>query len=87
MVTFCQQKETHNIEDRRKTGWGEISTTMGILEEVDMGANQVEAGLLLREAILLSGLLYSAKAWSNISEKQLARLEIVDTAQLKKVAG
>ena len=60
---------------------------MGILDEVDMGANRLEAGLLLREAILLSGLLYSAEAWSNVTEKQLARLEVVDTTLLKKLAG
>ena len=67
------------IEDRRNKGWGKISTIMGILEEVDMGANRLEAGLLLREAILVSGLLYSAEALSNLTDKQIARLEVVDT--------
>ena len=55
------------IEDRRNKGWGEISTIMGILSEVDMGVNQLEAGLLLREAILISGMLFSAEAWSGLT--------------------
>ena len=46
--TFGGNEET--IEDRWKRGWGKISTIMGILGEVDMGCNQLEAGLLLRES-------------------------------------
>ena len=42
----------HNmVEERRKIGWGRISLIMGILDEVDMGTNRVEAGLLLRQSI------------------------------------
>ena len=78
---------TANIEDRRNTGWGRISTILGILEEVDMGGNKLEAGLLLREAILVGGMLYSAEAWSDVTDKQLSRLEVVDTALLKKLTG
>ena len=46
------------IEDRINKGWGKITTIMGILSEVDMGINQLEAGLILREAILLGGMLF-----------------------------
>ena len=78
---------TETIEDRRNKGWGKISTIMGILSEVDMGVNQLEAGLLLREAILISGMLYSAEAWSGLTEKQLTRMEVVDTALLVRLTG
>ena len=60
------------IEDRRKKGWGKISQILGILEEVDMGTNRVEAGLLLRQSILVNSLLYCAESWSGVTEKQLA---------------
>ena len=75
------------IEDRRKKGWGKISQIMGILGEVDMGTNRVEAGLLLRQSILVNSLLYSAEAWSGVSDAQLARLEVVDTALLSRLTG
>ena len=75
------------IEDRRKKGWGKISTIMGILGAVDMGCNRLEAGLLLRQSILINSLLYSAEAWSGVTEKQLARLESVDTALLTQLTG
>ena len=64
------------IEDRRNQGWGKIATIMGILSEVDMGVHKLEVGLLLRKAILINGLLYTAEAWSGLNEKQLARIEV-----------
>ena len=75
------------VEDRRKKGWGKISQIMGILGEVDMGANRVEAGLLLRQSILVNSLLYSAEAWSRVSDTQLSRLEVVDTALLSRLTA
>ena len=75
------------IEDRRNQGWGKIATIMGILSEVDMGVHKLEVGLLLRKAILIGGMLYTAEAWWGLNEKQLARLEVVDTALLRKLTG
>ena len=60
---------------------------MTVLSEVDMGVHTLEAGLRLREAILMNSLLYSAKAWSGVTEKQLGQLEVVDTALLGKLTG
>ena len=72
------------VEERRKVGWGKISKIMGILEAVDMETNRVKAGLLLRQSILVNSLLYSAEAWSGVTEKQLAMLEVVDSALLSR---
>ena len=52
-----------------------------------MGENRLEAGLLLRESILINSLLFSAEAWSAVTDKQLARLEVVDTALLRQLTG
>ena len=52
-----------------------------------MGINRVEAGLLLRQSILVNSLLYSAEAWPNVTEKQLARLEVVYSAFLAQLTG
>ena len=75
------------VEDRRSQGWGKIATIMGILSEVDMGVHKVEVGLMLRQAILINSMLFSAEAWSSVTEKQLARLEVVDTALLRRLTG
>ena len=53
-----------------------------------MGANRIEAGLLLRQSILVNSVLYSAEAWSGVTNKQLARIKVVDSALLQKlIAG
>ena len=82
---YVNSKGTHTatIEDRRNKGWGKVATIMGILGEVAMGTHRVEAGLLLRKAILHSSLLFSAEAWSNVNTKEIKRLEQVDTHLLK----
>ena len=70
------------IEDRRNQWWGKIAIIMGILSKVDMGVHRLEVGVLLRKSILISSLLFTAKAWSGLTEKQLTRLKVVDTSLL-----
>ena len=45
------------IEDQQNKGRRKVSQILGILGEVDFGQHRIEAGLLLRKAILTSGLL------------------------------
>ena len=71
------------IEDRRNQGWGRVAQIMGILGEVALGTYRIEVGLMLRKSILTSGLLYSAEAWSAVSENEIKRLEQVDASLIK----
>ena len=71
------------IEERRTKGWGKVSQILGIIGE---GENRMEAGLLLRKAILTNSLLFSAEAWSNVEDKDIKRLEQVDTSLLKSLS-
>ena len=58
---------------------------MGILGEVDLGRHRMEAGLILRKAILTNSLLFSAEAWSNVTDKDIKRLEQVDSSLLNSL--
>ena len=60
---------------------------MGILSEVDMGLHKIEVGPMPRRAILISSMVNSAEAWSGITYKQLARLEVVDLSLLRQLTG
>ena len=62
-----------------------MSTILGILSEMEMGEYRLEVGFMLRQAILVSSMLFSAEAWSGITEKQLARMEVVDSALLRRL--
>lgn len=75
------------VEDRRSKGWGKVATIQGILEQVDMCAHRVEVGLLLRKAILVNSLLFTAETWSGVREEDLVRLEQVDLALMKSLVS
>ena len=75
------------IEDRRAKGWGKVSAIKAILSQVTFGSHRVEVGLMLRKSILISSLLFSAEAWSNVSVKDVKRLEQVDTALISHLVN
>ena len=60
---------------------------MGILSTVDMGVHKVEAGLMLRQAILINSMFFTAEVWSGLTEKHLARMEVVDSSLLRRLTG
>ena len=86
---FITTKGGHRdtIEDRRNKGWGKIASIQGILEEVDLGKHRVEVGLLLRKAILVNSLLFTAETWSGVKNSDLVRLEHVDLALLSSLVS
>ena len=75
------------VEDRRSKGWGKVATIKGILSEVDLGNHRVQVGLILRKAILVNSLLFTAEAWSGVREADLVRLEQVDLALLRSLVS
>ena len=60
-----------------------MAQILGTLGEVPLGQYRIEVGLLLGKAILTNALLYSAEAWSAVSETHIKQLEYVDSALLK----
>ena len=54
---------------------------------VDLGDNRVQVGLILRKAILVNSLLFTAEAWSGVREANLVRLEQVDLALLRSLVS
>jgi len=56
-----------------------------IFNEVPLGHWKVDAGLKLRQAMLLNGILFNSEAWHNIKEDDLNILEKVDEALLRGI--
>ena len=52
-------KNKSTLEDRTNKGWGIVSEIKAILNEVPLGKYKVEIGLLLRQAMLINGILYN----------------------------
>ena len=74
------------IDDRRNKGWAkvaEIESTLSAMPD----KRRIEVGLKLWEAKLCNGMLYSTEAWTNISDKEIERMEQVDLAALRTIIG
>ena len=78
-------KIKHNIEARKAKGFGIVANILAIINEVPLGHWKVDAGLKLRQAMLLNGILFNSEAWHNIKEDDLNILEKVDEALLRGI--
>ena len=76
-----------NLEKRKSKGYGIISDILTIVSEVPLGQWKVEAGLSLRQAMLINGMLYNSEAWHNLNYKDVIILEKVDEALLRGLLG
>ena len=56
---------------------------MAIVNEVPLGHWRVDAGLNLRQVMLLNGILFNLEAWHNVSQNYLILLEKVDEVLLR----
>ena len=82
-VVNISGKNRPNIESRRAKGYGILSNILAIVDEVPLGHWKVDAGLNLRQAMLLNGVLFNSEAWHNVSHNDLSLLEKVDEALLR----
>ena len=74
-----------NVEKRRAKGYGITTNILAIVNEVPLAHWKVEAGLRLRQAMLLNGILFNSEAWQGIDEKDIILLEKVDEALLRGI--
>ena len=79
----CNGTIRNTIEERRAKGYGIANEIIAILEEIPLGRYKMEIGLMLRQAMLLNGILYNSEAWHSISEAEIRLLETVDEHLLR----
>ena len=77
--------EDANISRRRSIGMGAISEIFVILNQISMGHQYIEIGLILRESILMSKVLLSAESWHRVFQYQTEKLEDVDNVFLRQL--
>ena len=73
------------IEARKAKGYGILTNVLAIINEVPLGHWKIDAGLQLRQAMLLNGVLFNSEAWHNVSQDDLNILEKVDEALLRGI--
>ena len=78
-------KSKPNIEKRKSRGFGIVANILAIINEIPLAHWKVEAGLQLRQAMLINGLLYNSEAWQGIEEKDIISFEKIDQTLLRGV--
>ena len=74
-----------NISRRKSIGSGAISQIFSILNEVSLGYQYIEIGLILRDSILLSKMLLSSESWHRLYLYQIEKLEEVDRSYFRQL--
>ena len=64
-------------------GYGAVSNILAIVNDVPLAHWRIEAGLQLRQAMLLNSILFNSEAWHGVSDVDLGQLEKVDEALLR----
>ena len=59
------------IEDRKNKGYGMVAEILAIINEIPLGQYKMESGLILRQAMLLNGLLFNSEAWHDINDVEI----------------
>ena len=77
-------KNSRNIQDRTRKGIGCLSQIFKIMRVVNF---DIETALLLREAIMISGMLTNSEVWFNLNNHDLEALEKVDRLYFQKLLG
>ncbi len=73
------------IDDRVKKGLGAIVSSLSICNEVTMGISFVESALTTHQAVVVATLIFNSQSWSNLSQKDVKRLQVVQLRHLRRI--
>ena len=71
-------KNTKNIDNRVSKGIGIINNIFSLLENIVFGNHYFEIALLLRESMLVNGILTNAEVWYNLNKSEIEKIESLD---------
>ena len=73
------------IESRANGGIGLNAQIMSLINDISLGYHYFRIAKILREAMLVNSMLFSANAWYDITEANLRSLEQVDESLLRQI--
>ena len=74
-----------NIKARKTAGLGISAQIMSLIQSVSLGYFVFDIAKLLRESMLVGGILYSSEVWYGLTQGNLEDLEQTDRAYLRQV--
>ena len=76
-------KIKQNIKLRIAKGHSRVKVILAMLKESPLGWTRVKAGLVLRKAMLINGIMFNSESWHGVVEEDIRNLERVDEALLR----
>ena len=76
-----------NINHRKARGFGIVNEILAMIKEAPLSWWKVKAGLILRQARLVNGMIFNSEAWHGLTLKQTIELEKVDEALIRGLIG
>ena len=67
-----------NIAVRKAKGFVIAGDILSILDEVPLGTHRIEAGIVMRNGMLINGILTNSEVWNGLTEKDCKEPEMVD---------
>ena len=74
-----------NIQARVNKGTGIVRGILTMLDGIPFGKYHFEAGVILRNSLLVSSMLFNSEAWYNVTKSELELLETVDVMLLRGI--
>ena len=67
-----------NIQARVNKGTGIVRKILTFVDGIPFGKYHFEAGVILRNSLLVSSMLFNSEVWYNVTDAELNLLETVD---------
>ena len=77
----------YTLAARVSKGYGAVTSILSIVKEIPLAHWRVEAGLRLREALLINGILFNSEAWQGVTDEDIKTFEKVDEALIRGILG
>ena len=84
-VISADGKNTENIKSRVSKGLGIVSQIMNLMDIVNFGEHYFEIGILLRDTMLINGILTNSEVWYNLLKSEIKELEDIDRLLLRRL--
>ena len=84
-IISCDGRNIKNVKARVAKGKGIVSRIISILDGIPFGKYYYEVGVILRNSLLISSMLFNTEAWYNITQAELELLESVDILFLRRL--
>ena len=84
-MCYPMMADKKNIKARVNKETGIVRKILTLLDGISFGKYYFEAGVLLRNSLLASSMLFNSEAWYNLSKAELELLESVDLTILRGI--